>query len=99
MRSFLKLSLLTAVLVAASWSPIARPEAAGPTGPTLQSIGPLTFAPDGTLFAADTEGAAVFALDLGTASSGSTASAVDVTAIDQKTRAVGPYLMENLVWM
>lgn len=86
--SFLKLSLLTAALVAASWSPAARPQAAEPSGPTLQSIGPLTFAPDGTLFAADTEGASIFAIDLGKASSGAAAGAIDVAGIDRKIAAM-----------
>jgi sugar lactone lactonase YvrE len=40
------------------------------TNPSLKSIGPLAFGPDGTLFAADTQAAAIFALDLGAAAKG-----------------------------
>ena len=36
----------------------------------LQSIGPLTFGPDDVLFAADTQAAAIYALDLGAAATG-----------------------------
>jgi hypothetical protein len=54
------------------------------SGPVLQSIGPLTFAPDGTLFAADTQAAAIFAIDLGTKATGGTAGAKNIPAIDQK---------------
>ena len=38
--------------------------------PSLSSIGPLTFAPDGTLYAADPQAATIFALDLGASASG-----------------------------
>ena len=66
MRTFITCSLLTALVAATSWSPSARTLAgeAG-TGATFSSIGPLTFAPDGTLFAGDTVGASILALDLG----------------------------------
>ena len=66
MRTFLTCFLLAVLVAAASWSPSARTLAgeAG-TGAAFSSIGPLTFAPDGTLFAGDTVGAAILALDLG----------------------------------
>ena len=66
MRTFITCSLLAVLVAATSWSPSARTLAgeAG-TGATFSSIGPLTFAPDGTLFAADAVGAAILALDLG----------------------------------
>ena len=54
------------------------------SGPVLQSIGPLTFAPDGTLFAADTQSAAIFAIDLGAQATGGAAGAKNIPAIDQK---------------
>jgi hypothetical protein len=52
--------------------------------PALQSLGPLTFAPDGILFAADNRAATIYALDLGAAAGGGKAGAADVPAIDQK---------------
>ena len=66
MRTCLTCSLLAVLVAAASWSPAARTLAgeAG-TGASFSSIGPLTFAPDGTLFAADAVAAAILALDLG----------------------------------
>jgi hypothetical protein len=57
-------------------------------GPVLQSIGPLTFAPDGTLFAADTQAAAIFAIDLGAKAGGGAAGAKNIPAIDQKIAAM-----------
>jgi hypothetical protein len=53
----------------------------------LASIGPLTFAPDGTLFAGDTAGAAIFALDLAAHGTSTAAGAADVQALDQKIAA------------
>ena len=57
-------------------------------GPAFGSIGPLAFAPDGTLFAADTQGAAIVALDLGTQAGGGAAGAKGLDAIDQKLAAL-----------
>ena len=53
-------------------------------GPAFQSVGPMTFAPDGLLFAADTTAATIYALDLGAQAAGAKAGAADVTDIDQK---------------
>ena len=58
------------------------------SGPVLQSIGPLTFAPDGTMFAADTQSAAIFAIDLGARATGGAAGAKSIPAIDQKIAAM-----------
>jgi len=58
------------------------------SGPALQSIGPLTFAPDGTLFAADTQSAAIFAIDLGARATGGAPGAKNIPAIDQKIAAM-----------
>ena len=62
--------------------------AAPETGPTLQSVGVMTFGPDGVLFAADPKGAAIFALDLGAQAGGGKAGAADVAAIDGKIAAL-----------
>ena len=57
-------------------------------GPALQSVGPLTFGPDGTLFAADNKAAVIYALDLGAQAGGGKAGAADVATIDQKIAAL-----------
>ena len=63
-----KLWLFIVLVVMTSWVPSsARGVAETGQGPALTSIGPLTFGADGTLFAADNQAAAVFALDLGRA--------------------------------
>jgi hypothetical protein len=62
--------------------------AAAEPGPQLSSIGPLTFGPDGTLFAADTQAATIYALDLGAAAGAGTAGAKNIEAIDQKIAAM-----------
>ena len=53
-------------------------------GPALQSVGAMTFAPDGLLFAADTMAATIYALDLGAQANGGKPGAADVAGIDQK---------------
>jgi hypothetical protein len=53
-------------------------------GPVLASLGPLTFGPDGTLFAADTPNASILALDLGEQAGSDTEGATSVRALDQK---------------
>jgi len=62
--------------------------AAPGAGSVMQSIGPLAFAPDGTLFAADNKAATIFALDLGAQASGAKAGAADVSGVDQKIAAL-----------
>jgi len=62
--------------------------AAPETGPVLQSVGVMTFGPDGVLFAADPKAAAIFALDLGAQANGGKAGAADVAAIDGKIAAL-----------
>jgi hypothetical protein len=55
-----------------------------PAAATLQSIGPLAFGPDGVLFAADRQAAAIYAIDLGTQAAGGAPGAKDVAGIDQQ---------------
>jgi hypothetical protein len=57
-------------------------------GPALESAGVMTFAPDGTLFLADTKAATIYALDLGAQASGSKAGAADIASVDQKIAAL-----------
>lgn len=79
-----RLSLvLAAAAVTTSVTLAARP---APTGPMLTSIGVLSFAADGTLFAADPQAATIFAIDLTT--SRAAQGTKDVTALDQKIAAL-----------
>jgi len=84
-----RLWLFVALVVVTSWVPSsARAAAQTGQGPTMASIGPLAFGPDGTLFAADNQGAAIFALDLGTQATGATAGAKGLDALDAKLAAM-----------
>ena len=84
-----KLGLVVALVVLASLSPSSAVQITRTgEGPTFSSIGPLAFAPDGTLFAADTQGAAIVALDLGAQANGGAAGAKGLDAIDQKLAAL-----------
>jgi hypothetical protein len=56
--------------------------------PGLKSIGPLAFAPDGVLLAADTTSAAVFALATGDTTRGDAAKRLAVEGIDAKVAAL-----------
>ena len=89
MRTLMKLALM-ATLVVASSSIHATPGAVTPArvGPTLTSIGPLAFGPDGVLFAADRQAATIFALNLGAQGTGARAGTADVAAISGKIAAM-----------
>jgi hypothetical protein len=73
---------LVAVLSGTSRAPLAA--AALDNGPALESIGTLAFGADGTLFAADTKAATIYAIDLGAKATGTTAGARSVDGIDQQ---------------
>ena len=90
MRSVqVKLWLFIVLVVMTSWVPSsARGVAETGQGPSLTSIGPLTFGPDGTLFAADNQAAAVFGLDLAAQASGAVAGTKGLDGIDQKIAAM-----------
>ena len=90
MRLTYRNGLLAALLVVALGSTPARPIAAPPAevGAAPESLGALTFGPNGVLFAADTQAATVYALELGDQASGGKSGAADVAAIDQKIAAV-----------
>jgi hypothetical protein len=90
MRSVsVKALLLVVFVLSASFSPSsARAVAVIGQGPSLTSIGPLAFAPDGTLFAADNQAAALYALDLGTQGNSGAPGAKGLDAIDQKLAAL-----------
>jgi hypothetical protein len=90
MRSvFVKTLLLAAFVLSASFSPSsARAVAVTGQGPSLTSIGPMTFAPDGTLFAADNQAAALYAFELGNQATGGAPGAKGLDGIDQKLAAL-----------
>jgi hypothetical protein len=87
--SLIKGSALLAFVALMAYAPAMAPRAvAAATGPTMASIGPLSFGPNGVLYAADPAGATLFALDLGTAATGGAPGTADVTGIDQKIAAM-----------
>lgn len=77
------LALVTAAAVAA-----VRADDGVAYGPSFETIGPLAFGPDGTLYAADRQAATIFALDLGAQATGTAAGTGDVASIDQKIAAM-----------
>ena len=70
--------------VASYWIASGVPVAAADVGPQMTSIGPLTFGPDGVLFAADTQAATIYALELGDKANGGAPGTQGVDGIDQK---------------
>src|SRR4051812_38102641 len=91
MRSTYRNGLLAAALVVAVvGSTPARPGAAAPPeiGPSPESLGAMTFGPNGVLFAADVQAATIYALELGDQSTAATPGAADVVSVDQKIASV-----------
>jgi hypothetical protein len=74
--------------VASYWMAAGVPVAAADAGPQITSVGPLTFGPDGVLFAADTQAATIYALELGDKANGGAPGTQGVDAIDQKIAAL-----------
>lgn len=84
-NSLITLSAVLVVVALTAYAPTAAPPLATvATGPTLQSLGSLSFGPDGTMFAADTQAATIYALDLGAQAQGSMPGTADVANLDQK---------------
>src|SRR6188474_603407 len=70
-------------------SPAAAPQAtSAPSVPAFQSIGPLTFGADGVLFAADAQGATIYAVTLGSALPAGTAGTKEIPSIDAQIAAL-----------
>jgi hypothetical protein len=83
--------LILAAAVSLSVAPAATRAVESPvngTGPAFKSIGPLTFSPDGLLFAADTQAASIYALELGALAQGGAPGAKAVAGIDQQIAAL-----------
>jgi hypothetical protein len=84
----LKLVAVLALVMLVSWTPAAqRSDVTADVGPVFQSIGPLTFGPNDVLFAADSQAASIFAVELGS-QAGAVAGTKDLSAIDQKIAAL-----------
>jgi hypothetical protein len=81
-------ALLALVAVTAYGPATARVVGAGETAASLSSIGPMTFGPDGTLYAADPQAATIYALDLGASANGGAPGTANVTGLDQKLAAM-----------
>lgn len=90
MRSLhMKLWILIAFVAVASFSPSSALQVAQTgQGPALASMGPLAFGPDGTLFAADNQNAAIVALDLGAQATGGAPGAKGLDAVNEKLAAL-----------
>jgi hypothetical protein len=88
MRTSLKLVAVLALAIASVSAPLAERLGVPSTGPTLSSIGPLAFGPDGILYAADRQAATIFALDLGAQATGGAPGTKDVTGVDQQIAAL-----------
>jgi hypothetical protein len=89
MRTSLKLAAIVGLVVTAASAPTAaRVGTPALVGPALASIGPLAFGPDGMLYAADTQAATIFALDLGAQARGAVAGTMAVENFDQKVAAL-----------
>ena len=88
-RKLAQISVVVLMIAATGLNPVA-PSAAGQAVPAaaLQSIGPLAFVPNEVLFAADTQGATIYAFELGTAADRGAAGTKDVPGIDQKIAAL-----------
>lgn len=84
-----KLLFALMLAVATSGAPIAQdsPVSSG-VGPALSYLGPMSFGPDGVLFAADSEDVFIYALDLSDHLAGGAPGAANVEAIDEKIAAV-----------
>ena len=89
MRWKVRLALAALLVTTTGLNPIA-PAAAGPadTGAALRSIGPLAFGPNDVLFAADTQGATIYAFELGAAATGGAPGTKDVQGVDAQIAAL-----------
>ena len=88
MRTSLKLVAVLALAIASVSAPLAERLGVPSTGPTLSSIGPLAFGPDGILYAADRQAATIFALDLGAQATGGAPGTKGVAGVDQQIAAL-----------
>ena len=84
-----KTKTLVALLFAApAWAPGADTESFKVGKALIRSAGPLAFGPDGVLFAADSAGAAIFALDTNDRRASPAAGHLEISGIDGKIAAL-----------
>jgi len=83
-----QLVLALSLTALAATAPAAAPPASPAGAPAFESIGPLTFGADGILFAADTQAATIYAVELGAAATGGSPGTKAVSAIDQQLAAL-----------
>jgi hypothetical protein len=90
MRRFAGYLAIAFAVATTGFTPASAPRAANAqdTAATLMSIGPLAFGPNDVLFAADTQGAAIYAFELGSDTASGSSGAKDVEGIDQKIAAL-----------
>jgi hypothetical protein len=81
-------AVLALLAVSAFGPAAARLSGTVEAAPSLSSIGPLAFGPDGTLYAADPQASAIVALELGAQGSGSAQGAANIAGVDQKIAAM-----------
>ena len=88
-RIRMKAALLVALIAVTFWAPSSvRVVAQGSQTLTMASIATLAFGPDGTLFAADNQNAAIVALDLGAQATAGAPGAKGLDGIDAKLAAM-----------
>jgi len=72
------------IALAAVTQPALSAAPAAGVGPKLQSGGPLTFGPNDILFIADNQGAAIYALEMGSRVSGSAPGTKNIPGVDRQ---------------
>ena len=87
-RIRMSVALLVALVVVTFWAPSSGRVVAQGQALSMASIATLAFGPDGTLFAADNQNAAIVAFDLGAQASGAAAGAKGLDALDEKLAAM-----------
>jgi hypothetical protein len=85
----MRVALVLALAVVTFWAPSSS-RVVAQAGPalTMASIGALAFGPDGTLFAADNQSAAIVALDLGAQAGAAAPGVKGLDGLDQKLAAM-----------
>ena len=87
--SLLKLALVFAVAAVTSGVPAAQSsDVSEGVGPAVQYLGPLTFGPEATLFAADSQDVFIYALDLSQHVGGGTPGTQSIPAFDERVAAL-----------
>lgn len=95
MRLWIKLTMVGALVVAATSNSTASRLVPSAVAPAFQSIGPLAFGANGVLFAADPKAATIFALTLGSQASGAPGAAA-VDRIDERIAALLGTVASNI---